>query len=266
MIQNVSVPEKDMADCATRSRLLATDRSQNIQSFVIEWLTIVVLISIPFTGKIISELEPTDTTTPSSPRMANVTSIPSILIPTDTTAPSSPKIMMANVTSTPSILEPTDNTTSASPKMANVTSTSSTEEQVWKQSLDVLEKQVVVYENTSKQGDDEATVTATMGVAEAMRRVGDSFIDPEVKRKWHDWANKFSIGHPEERESTLVDAKKGLFLLIATPFAVVGASIFAVGAMLYGAGLVVKSLGNVATCGFFNRRKSSDSELQELIS
>lgn len=126
--------------------------------------------------------------------------------------------------------------------MASVINTPSTEEKAMEEFLDILQKQVVVYERTSKQGEDEATISATEAVAEAMRNIGDGQTDTEVKKKWHD------------------DVKKGALILIVTPFAVAGASIFAAGALLYGTGLLVQNLGNIATLGVFNRRKSQSMD------
>lgn len=146
------------------------------------------------------------------------------------------------------------------PTVASVINTPSTEEKAMEEFLDILQKQVVVYERTSKQGEDEATISATEAVAEAMRNIGDGQTDTEVKKKWHDWAKQFTIGYPEQRGSILADVKKGALILIVTPFAVAGASIFAAGALLYGTGLLVQNLGNIATFGVFNRRKSQSMD------
>jgi hypothetical protein len=70
------------------------------------------------------------------------------------------------------ILEATYINSSSSLNRADVTSALSTEEQALKESFDALQKQLVVYELTSRDGDNEATATETEGVAKALRNVG----------------------------------------------------------------------------------------------
>ena len=137
--------------------------------------------------------------------------------------------------------------------MAKIENISSADEAVWKASLDDLRNQMVVYENISKRGDDRATEAEAQRVAAAIRNVGDSHTDPKVRQEWHAKAENFSKAAPSERATLFDDIGTGLLILLATPFALAGAAIFAAGAILYGTGMVVKGLGNVLTGGFLSR-------------
>jgi hypothetical protein len=138
------------------------------------------------------------------------------------------------------------------------TSDSDLEDEAWKASLDYLQERMVVYAGASKRRDDDQEAEAEAEkVAAAMRRVGDSHTDPNVKKVWHEKADDFSKASPSERVTLFDDIGKGLLILLATPFALAGGAIFAAGAILYGAGMLVKGLGNVLTFGAFG---SSDSK------
>jgi len=143
-------------------------------------------------------------------------------------------------------------------KIENISSESADEE-VWKASLDDLEKQMVVYESISKRGDDKATEAEAEKVAAAIRNVGDSHTDPKVRQEWYEKADKFAKADSSERVTLFDDIGKGLLILLATPFALAGAAVFAAGAILYGTGMLVKGLGNVLTGGFLGSAKDKDS-------
>lgn len=129
-------------------------------------------------------------------------------------------------------------------------SSESADEEALKASLDDLKKQMVAYDTVSKKGDDRATDAEAQNVVAAIRNVGDSHTDPKVRWEWHEKAEKFSKASPSERVTLFDDIGKGLLILVATPFALAGAAIFAAGAILYGTGVLIKGIGNVMTGGF----------------
>jgi len=123
----------------------------------------------------------------------------------------------------------------------------------WKESVDHLQKQMMVYQQTSEMGDNKATEEEAQKAAEAMRRVGDSHTNPNVRREWCERAEAFQRGNKNERSSMFGDIGKGLLIILATPIALAGAAIFGTGAILYGTGSLIKGLGDLMTAGFVGR-------------
>lgn len=91
----------------------------------------------------------------------------------------------------------------------------------------------------------------------AMRDVGDAYHDQNTRRHWYQRAEEYERSPPDQREHILMPLARGLGILIATPFllvgGIVGGTLFAAGSILYGAGMAVKGLGTLLTGGFFRR-------------
>lgn len=100
--------------------------------------------------------------------------------------------------------------------------------------------------------DDPVAIRAIeKRIVATMRLVGDAYPAGEARNEWHRRADAYERGNAEEREHILMPLAKGLGILIATPFAIVGGVIFAAGAILYGAGKTVMGLGHLLTGGAF---------------
>lgn len=128
-------------------------------------------------------------------------------------------------------------------------------EQAWKEALENLQEKMKRYAEVAKKDNKKATKNAIDSVVDAMQKVGDSHCDPPVREHWYAKAEAFGKGNDEEREGMLTDIGKGLLILLATPFLLVGGVLFAAGAIIYGVGSVVKGLGNLVTGGVFQDRK-----------
>ncbi|KAF9463981.1 hypothetical protein BDZ94DRAFT_1115193, partial [Collybia nuda] len=118
----------------------------------------------------------------------------------------------------------------------------------WKEALEALKTAMITYNQTSKTGSpkhEHALEATASEVVDKMRRLGDMHTDPAVKKEWGERAEQFEKAGKGERGIMSNDVVKGLAILLATPFALVGAVLFAAGTIVYGAGSVVRGLGNV---------------------
>ncbi|KAF9463982.1 hypothetical protein BDZ94DRAFT_1257311, partial [Collybia nuda] len=95
-------------------------------------------------------------------------------------------------------------------------------------------------DKAAKKADEKAIETTAANVVTVMRHLEATHTDPAVKKEWGDKADKFAKAGKKERDTMSNDILKGLGILLITPFALVGVAIFAAGAILYGAGSVVK--------------------------
>jgi hypothetical protein len=124
----------------------------------------------------------------------------------------------------------------------------------WKESINDLQTQIVKYNQASEGNNSNESGKEAEKVVNAMKRAGDSHPDPKVQKVWYKRAEEFARGNREEKTTMLEDIGKGLVILIATPFALAGAAIFAAGAIVYGAGSLITGLGKAMTFGVLGKR------------
>lgn len=106
----------------------------------------------------------------------------------------------------------------------------------WKTKLKQLEKKIRKY-NRSKNGPSEAS-----DIVESMRDLSTSHPDPQVQAYWNQRADAFEKAPDADRKSILLDVGRGLAILIAAPFAIVGA-------LLIGTGMLLRASSNLITGG-----------------
>jgi hypothetical protein len=116
-------------------------------------------------------------------------------------------------------------------------------EETWKQSLNGLQQQVAEYETVQRSGDDQAIENEVPRVASAMRNVGDSHTDPEVKVVWHKKADKFLRSSRATRSRIVQDVGKLVIGVISIPFSVVGCALCTAGNIVRGVGSGIVGLG-----------------------
>lgn len=120
-------------------------------------------------------------------------------------------------------------------------------EERWQRSLRNLRRQIGEYEAAT----DEVKLRLAPRIVATMQELATIHDDPAVREYWAERAEAFASGNTESKGHILADIGKGLLILIATPFALVGAVLFAAGGIIYGAGSIVKGLGNLLTFGAF---------------
>jgi len=120
----------------------------------------------------------------------------------------------------------------------------------WRRVLRRLEGLIEMYEgaNNALKRDLEPRII------EAMLRLAEIHPDSAVREYWGERAAAFDRADSEAKDHILADVGKGLLILLAAPFALAGAVIFAAGGIVYGAGSIVVGLGNLMTGGFFRRK------------
>jgi hypothetical protein len=133
-------------------------------------------------------------------------------------------------------------------------SISTAEEEAWQDAVKDLQGQVVLYQGAKESGDTAQQRVAEQRVVEGMRRISDTHTDPKVRQEWKAKADEFERAGDAKKEHILKNLGKGLLILLATPFALAGAAIFAAGAMLYGVGCVIQGLGTILTAGSLRGR------------
>jgi len=121
----------------------------------------------------------------------------------------------------------------------------------WQAALRDLQRLIEQYEAAKGRDDQEAINVLEPKIAAAMRRLSEGHPDPRVREYWKTRAENFAGGDKKEKEHILADVGKGLLILLATPFVLVGGVLFAAGGIIYGVGSVVKGLGNLLTGGMF---------------
>lgn len=104
-------------------------------------------------------------------------------------------------------------------------------------------------------------------VLSGMRKLARIHPEPEARMDWHTRAEEFAttirkddstgsfeefIANDKKKESILEGLAKGLVLLFMTPIALGGIVVFGTGAMIYGLGKVVVTIGHVMTFGKFH--------------
>ncbi|KAJ6530343.1 hypothetical protein DFH09DRAFT_1156967 [Mycena vulgaris] len=104
----------------------------------------------------------------------------------------------------------------------------------WQIKLKKLQKKIRKY-NWTKRGDEAIIV-------QSMRDLAASHTDPEVQTYWNRRANEFEKAPDTDKTAILKDIGRGLAILIAAPFAITGA-------ILLGAGMLLKASGDMLTGG-----------------
>jgi len=134
------------------------------------------------------------------------------------------------------------------------------DEEEWQRALRRLQQLMKLYEEARKRDDTESATALAQMITEVMQRLADIHPDPRVQEEWRARAEAFSAaGDSNEgdgvRDHILADIGVGLLILLATPFALAGAALFAAGGIIYGAGSVVMGVGNLLTLGAFKQKK-----------
>jgi hypothetical protein len=114
----------------------------------------------------------------------------------------------------------------------------------WKQSLDGLQQQIAVYQSAEESGDSQVIEQEAPKVASAMRKVGDSHTDPEVKAVWYKKANKFLRSKGEKRHEVLQEVGAVIVGLIKLPFALAGCALCVAGGIINAVGSVITGIGD----------------------
>ena len=124
-------------------------------------------------------------------------------------------------------------------------------EERWQEALHDLQRLMGQYEQARRSGEEALSNALAHEIVEAMQRLAEMHSDPRVRELWRIRAEEFSAADANAKDHILADIGKGLLILLATPFALVGAVLFAAGGIVYGVGSVVKGLGNALTWGLF---------------
>ncbi|CAA7271607.1 unnamed protein product [Cyclocybe aegerita] len=103
------------------------------------------------------------------------------------------------------------------------------------------------------QPDDTTVRNIDSQIPPAMRTVGDAYPDQETRRHWYKKAEDYENAPPEQKENILKPLLEGLGMLISAPLMLAGGvvvgSVYTAGAILVGAGKVIKGLGSLLTGG-----------------
>jgi len=125
---------------------------------------------------------------------------------------------------------------------------------MWQGALQNLQHDLAAYDTAKNKGGDVAVVEEEeKKLVKAMKRVGNSHPDPQVRDHWLQKALSFEKGNKKDKTNILQDLGKGLGILLLTPVALAGAAMFGAGAIIYGVGSFIKGLGNLLTAGHFRR-------------
>jgi hypothetical protein len=124
------------------------------------------------------------------------------------------------------------------------------EEERWQRALRDLQRLMGRYEQAKRSGDEALSNGLAHEIVRTMQRLATMHSDPRVRELWRNRAEEFSAADADVKAHILDDIGKGLLILLATPFALVGAVLFAAGGIVYGVGSVVKGLGKVFTLGW----------------
>jgi hypothetical protein len=119
-------------------------------------------------------------------------------------------------------------------------------EENWERALRNLEQLMAQYEASQEVSDE-----LVQRVVQALRLLSEIHPDPRVRNHFRGRAEAFASGNAKDRKHILADVGKGVLILLATPFALVGAVLFAAGTIVYGAGMFVKGVGSLLTGGMF---------------
>jgi len=111
---------------------------------------------------------------------------------------------------------------------------SSVDEVEWQINLKKLEKKIRKY-NWSRKGDEA-------GIVASMRDLAASHSDPQVQAYWNRRADEFEKAPDSDKKALLMDIGRGVGILFAAPFAIVGA-------FLIGAGMILRASGNIISGG-----------------
>ncbi|KAJ7929071.1 hypothetical protein B0H13DRAFT_2310936 [Mycena leptocephala] len=118
-----------------------------------------------------------------------------------------------------------------------IPSESSISEAEWKAKLKKLEKKIRKY-NWTKQGDEAIVLS--------MRDLAASHNDPQVQAYWNRRATEFERAPDSDKKAILMDIGRWLAILIAAPFAIVGAMLMGTGMLIKGAGSLLSGVGKLA--------------------
>ncbi|KAH9949831.1 hypothetical protein B0H21DRAFT_69545 [Amylocystis lapponica] len=133
--------------------------------------------------------------------------------------------------------------------LRSVTNDNQEEEDQWKVALVHLQRQIELYKDAKSTGDKEEADRAADAIPEYMHRAADIHPDHDVKAKMNKDADEFANADEKTRESMLHPLAKGLLILLATPFALVGAALFAAGGIVYGTAKVLEGVGKGLAAG-----------------
>ncbi|KAJ3499928.1 hypothetical protein NLJ89_g10010 [Agrocybe chaxingu] len=90
-------------------------------------------------------------------------------------------------------------------------------------------------------------------IPSAMCTVGDAYPDQETRRHWYKRAEDYENACPEQKEHIMKPPLEGLGMLIAAPLVLAGGvvvgSAYTAGAILVGAGKLIRGLGSLLTGG-----------------
>ncbi|KAG5647406.1 hypothetical protein DXG03_000477 [Asterophora parasitica] len=112
----------------------------------------------------------------------------------------------------------------------------------WPQSVHHLQQQIEDYHETEEQGR-EPTEAQAQQVVDAMRGVGDTHPNPNVRRDWYQRADTFSRATRSVRRWAVRESRGVIGTLLHIPIAVVGLAFRIVGGVLHAAGSILEGLG-----------------------
>lgn len=140
------------------------------------------------------------------------------------------------------------------PSIANNPSQSNFNEDAWNTTLRQLQNKLQDFENNKdwrgkrkgkKNGkENSSTIKDIIGT---MIQLASLHPDARVKDEIKKQAER--IESADDKENVFRDFRKGVGLLLLTPFALAGAAVFAAGTLIYGSGKIVIGLGNILTLG-----------------
>ena len=119
----------------------------------------------------------------------------------------------------------------------------------WRQALHELQGLMSQYDEATNEMVKNGLARR---IIEVMRRLSSIHPDQAVRSHWRDWADAFSNADERGKKDLLADVKKGIVILLTTPFLLVGGVLFAAGSLLYGAGTLAKGVGRLLTGGIFD--------------
>lgn len=123
---------------------------------------------------------------------------------------------------------------------------SATQEVAWKDALNNLDQQLVLYRESRKTPDDGARIQRERDVYDAMNNVADAHTDPKVRDHWKRKAEEFRKADDKGKDNMMKEVLKAVGTLLAAPFVLAGLILMSVGTVL-------KALGTVLTGGRYRK-------------
>ena len=87
-----------------------------------------------------------------------------------------------------------------------------------------------------------------------MYRLATLHPDPFYRNQINEQVRRIETASDHQRDNIFSELGKGMGLILLAPFAVAGATVFAVGTLFYGTGKVIVGLGHVLTFGRLQRK------------